>query len=254
MELVFLIAVVCYVCMQAIETASLASRVAGRLTGTPALATTLQQTIFVCSRIFLPPLLLALSYQTETKNDLEGFLLLSIVMIGTAFAASAIIFFHFDRCQMIFQILLFHCRTERLPTCFAKLVIDNNSHVPIVVDDVTFRYTYLNFSKLLAGSFAYFFISTSFLLAFSVAHLVPDYRLTISQFSTAFHGIGAGFFALYLDPMISKSLDISSSDEEWLSNVYSVLVGRIFSFIIALIVFTSVLLATGGRAIGQIGS
>ena len=107
MNLASLIAVFCYACMQLVETFSFGSRVAGKLTGNLALGTTLQQTIFICSRVFLPPLLLAISFQIESGETLENFMFLSAVMTGLGLVLSILILTRLNSCQRNFQIIFF---------------------------------------------------------------------------------------------------------------------------------------------------
>jgi len=64
-----------------------------------------------------------------------------------------------------------------------------------------------------------------------LAVLFPENRLTLSQFTAAFHGLGAVIFAFYLDPMLSRSIDTYSDDITWLKNVYSILLGRTLSYL-----------------------
>ncbi len=237
MNLAFLIAVFCYGCMQLVETFSFGSRVAGKLTGNLALGTTLQHTIFICSRVFLPPLLLAISFQIESGETLENFMFLSALMTGLGLVLSILILTRLNSCQRNFQIIFYYSRDYRLPTCIWKLVFNDNRDIVVVNRDLAPKFGYIRWPKLLASGFAYFFIATSFLLAFSIALIFPDYRLTISQFSSAFHGIGAGFLALYIDPMISRSLDVAEDQEVWLANVFSVLAGRICSLGLAFFIF-----------------
>lgn len=223
--------------MQLVETFSFGSRVAGKLSGDLALGTTLQHTIFICSRVFLPPLLLAISFQIESGETIENFMFLSAVMTGFALLLSVLIVVRLNSCQRQFQIIFFYSRNYRLPTCIWKLMSNDNRDIVVINRDLAPKVGYIRWPKLLASSFAYFFIATSFLLAFSTALLFPEYRLTISQFSSAFHGIGAGFLALYIDPMISKSLDVADDQEDWLANVFSVLAGRICSLALAFFMF-----------------
>ena len=73
-----------------------------------------------------------------------------------------------------------------------------------------------------------------------LAVLFPENRLTLSQFIGVFHGFGAVIFAFYLDPMLSRSIDTYSDDVTWLKNVYSILLGRVLSYlamIISLLMF-----------------
>jgi len=39
-----------------------------------------------------------------------------------------------------------------------------------------------------------------------------------------------------LDPMLSRSIDVKSDNIVWLKNTYSILLGRVISYLIALIV------------------
>ena len=68
-----------------------------------------------------------------------------------------------------------------------------------------------------------------------LAVLFPENRLTLSQFTAAFHGFGAVIFALYLDPMLSRSIDTYSDDVSWLKNVYSILLGRVLTYLVMII-------------------
>jgi hypothetical protein len=95
----------------------------------------------------------------------------------------------------------------------------------------------LSFKKIITSVLAYFFLSTGFFFAFSLAILIPEYRLTMSQFSTAFHGIGAIILAMYIDPMISKYLDANLENSLWIESVYSILIGRVLAYVAASIVF-----------------
>jgi hypothetical protein len=76
----FLIALFCYTFMQFIETVSFGSRLAGKLTNRLSLGTTLQHSIFVTSRLFLPPLLLSLSFLIESGLSIQLFLLTTVIL------------------------------------------------------------------------------------------------------------------------------------------------------------------------------
>ena len=96
------------------------------------------------------------------------------------------------------------------------------------------------FKKTLVSLIAYIFLVTGYFSAFMLAVLFPENRLTLSQFTAAFHGFGAVIFAFYLDPMLSRSIDTYSDNATWLKNVYSILFGKVLSYlamIIALLIF-----------------
>ena len=66
-----------YTVMQFVETVSFGSRLAGKLVNRLSLGTTLQNSIYVSSRLFLPPLLIALSYLIESGLNIQFFLITS---------------------------------------------------------------------------------------------------------------------------------------------------------------------------------
>ena len=95
------------------------------------------------------------------------------------------------------------------------------------------------FKKTLVSFGAYIFLITGFFIAFLLAVLFPENRLTVSQFTATFHGFGAVIFAFYLDPMLSRSIDSYVDDVSWLENIYSILLGRAISYL-AMIICLSV--------------
>jgi hypothetical protein len=66
--------------------------------------------------------------------------------------------------------------------------------------------------------------------------------MTMSQLTTAFHGIGAIVLALYIDPMIGRFLDIKLENINWINNIYAIFIGRLLAYLFALIIFLSLYL------------
>ena len=92
-----------YTVMQFVETVSFGSRLAGKLVNRLSLGTTLQHSIYVSSRLFLPPLLIALSYLIESGLRIEFFLITSVALVGAAFISSLIVLVKFNFFQAFFQ-------------------------------------------------------------------------------------------------------------------------------------------------------
>jgi hypothetical protein len=238
----FLIALFCYALMQFIETVSFGSRVAGKLTGRLALGTTLQTSIFTMSRLFLPPLLLAMSYMIESGLSIQLFLLMAIALVFLSFFLSLLVLFNLNSFQSLFQKLFFFYQSHSIPVAILKVL----SRKQGLKDRVNLGYRpklkRLSLKKILLSCLSYFFLSTGFLISFSLAILIPEYRMTMSQLTTAFHGIGAIFLAMYIDPMMSRSLDVALQNNNWIDNVYSILIGRILSYLLASLIFLGIYL------------
>ena len=66
--------------------------------------------------------------------------------------------------------------------------------------------------------------------------------MTISQLATVFHGFGAIILAMYIDPMVSRSLDIELENLSWIENIYSILIGRLLAYLFASILFLAIYL------------
>ena len=74
-----------------------------------------------------------------------------------------------------------------------------------------------------------------FFIAFMLAVLYPENRLTLTQFTATLHGFGAVIFAIYLDPMLSRSIDVHNDKITWITNVYSIILGRVLSYLLILL-------------------
>ena len=240
----FLIALLCYVAMQFIETASFGSRVAGKLVKRLSLGTTLQHSIFTISRLFLPPLLLSLSFLIESNLSIQLFLLTAAILTATAFFTSLLVLINFNYFQLLFQRLFIRYESNTIPIAIVKTFFGKKNKFNQINLEVIPKIRNLSLKKIITSGFAYFFLSTGFLIAFSLAILIPEYRMTMSQLTTAFHGIGAIILAMYIDPMISRSLDIELENTDWVENIYSILIGRLLAYLIASSTFLALFLYT----------
>ena len=223
--------------MQFIETVSFGSRVAGKLVCRLSLGTTLQHSIFTISRLFLPPLLLSLSFLIESNISVQLFLQISVVLTLSAFFTSLLVLTHFNYFQLLFQRLFIGYESNTIPIAIVKVIFGKKKIFTLIDLEIIPKIRSLSLKKIATSGFAYFFLSTGFLIAFSLAILIPEYRLTISQSATVFHGIGAIILSMYIDPMISRSLDIELDNPNWVKNIYSIFIGRLLAYLLASVIF-----------------
>jgi len=240
----FLIALFCYVLMQFIENVSFGSRVAGKLANRLSLGTTLQHSIFTVSRLFLPPLLLSLSFLIESDLGIQFFLLTAAILTTTAFLASLLVLINFNSYQLLFQHLFIRYEFNTIPIAIVKVLFGKSNQLNQVNLEYIPKIRNLSLKKIITSSFAYFFLSTSFLIAFSFAILIPEYRMTMSQLTSVFQGVGAIVLSMYIDPMISRSLDVELENSDWIENIYSIFIGRLLSYLLASSIFIALFLYT----------
>ena len=240
-----LIALFFYTVIQLIETISFGSRLAGKLSNRLSLGTTLQHSVYVTSRLFLPPLLLALSYLIESGLQIRYFLLTSIILVSIGFLASLLVFIKFNFFQLLFQhVFKLYDEAGSIPIAILRVIFRRKKIKKIQVINMESppKITMLSFKKIMTSALAYFFLSTGFLISFSIAILIPEYRMTVSQLTTVFHGVGAIILAMYIDPMICDSLDENIKSDKWLENIYSIFIGRLLAYLLAIGVFLAIYL------------
>jgi len=223
--------------MQFIETASSASRVAGKLTNRLSLGVTLQNSSFVISRLFLLPLLFSLSFVIESGQSIQIFLLNAFFLTIVSFFTSLLVLYNFNYFQLFFQQIFARYKFNTIPVAILKLFFGKKIEFELINMKAIPKVRSLSFKKIVASSFAYSFLSTGFLISFSLAIIIPDYRMTVSQLTTFFTGVGAIVLHLYIDPMLSRSLDVQMKNSNWLNNIYSILIGRILAYFLASVLF-----------------
>ena len=238
----FLITLLCYALMQFIETVSFTSRVAGKLTNRLALGTTLQHSIFTVSRLFLPPLLLSLSFMIESNLSIQLFLLTAFFLTIAAFFTSLVVLVNFNYFQLLFQSLFIRYQSNTIPVAIIKVFFGKKIEFNQVDMEAAPKIRSLSLKKIIASGLAYFFLSTGFLISFSFAILIPEYRMTMSQLATAFGGIGAIILAMYIDPMISRSLDVELENPHWMKNIYSIFIAKVLAYLLASTIFMALYL------------
>jgi len=235
MEILFILIVFCYLFLQFIEFFAFGSRIAGMMSSFLAFGTTLHQTIYTASRFLLVPMLPSLGFVVEHGIErFEYYILVSssllLVLISCYWS-----YIKIDSIQCYFQ-RLFHLNKSGniVKTFFSSIFTEYNLRPKI--ERVNFGEVSIDLKTLVVSSIAYFFLVSGFFFAFFFAIIYPEYRLTLSQLTAAFHGIGAVIFAFYLDPMLSSEMDLRKT--KWKSRAKSIMIGRLISYIVSFLFFT----------------
>jgi hypothetical protein len=255
-----IIVITSYVFIHAIEMSSFATRVAGRISNRVALGTTLAQTIYTLSRLLLIIFLPALAYLVESGIALNNYLIMIIITYILTFTVSIVMIIKINSLQKFYQIVFEKYTNNTIPLAILKSLVNStrrntaslksckefsveaiDSYKQALKKGDFFDKVILK--KTLVSFLAYIFLITGFFNAFMLAIIFPENRLTLSQLTSFFHGFGAVIFAIYLDPMLSRSIDSYSDDTSWLQNVYSIFIGRALSYFVIIILLSVLLFA-----------
>jgi len=234
--LVLLISTALYSLMHFLESISIMSNIAGKITGNTAQGKSLQHAIFVLGRIFLPVLLIILSFAIESDIKIKDFLLISTSLCIFAFLSTLFALIYTNFFQIFFQKVIFFHEKYDLPLSIAKALF-NKDKISLENFDFDFKLSDINLPQMIKSTLGYFLLSVAFLVSFSFAILYSEYRLTISQLTTILQGLGGLIIVFYVDPLFSKKLDERIESETWKHNFYSIMIGRLMAFFISSITF-----------------
>jgi hypothetical protein len=228
-NLLIILVVVSFSLLQIIEVFSFSSRVAGKYTENMALGYTLQQTFFTASRFLLILFLPSIAFLVESEISVSDYSLTASLSLLVSAVASFWLLIKLNSSQIFFQKVILNCQKNRVPKAIYLAFFQNNSD--LINIHVKFNLKKINRRKFLTSFFAYFFLSSGFFFAFLLSNIFFEYRLTLSQITPLFHGIGAILVAFYLDPMLSRSIDDESDNILWLRNIYTVIFGRVVIYL-----------------------
>ena len=233
--------IVMFSLMQILLVASMTTRIAGKLSNKPSLGTSMQQTIIVGSSVFLIIILPVLALLIESRISEANYLKVVIFSHLLSFLGSLLIFVNLNFVQRFFQkIFNFYDIHHRVPEAIFWSFFRKDNVVEINLKH-RFKFKKIIYKKFLLSLFSYALLANGFFLAFLLAMKYSEYRLTISQFNTAFQGIGAFMIAFYIEPMLSRSID-KLDEPSWTNNTYSVILGRVFGFFLSVFLYLIYLL------------
>jgi hypothetical protein len=232
-----IIVILGFVLMHTVQIHAFGSRAAGRITKRVALGTTLAETIIKLSGFSLILFLPALAYLVESGISIYDYLILITLAYFLTFLSSVIMIIKLNSLQKFYQIVFLKYNKNTIPVALFKSLIskkiDFNGK-----DCKNFTFELPVFKKTLVSFISYIFFVSGYFFAFMLAVLYPENRLTVSQFTTLIHAFGILIFAVYLDPMLSRSIDNFADDTSWLRNFYSILLGRMLSYFVVFILLS----------------
>jgi len=232
-----LLSIFFYLLMHLGDSAAINSIVAGKLSDKLSQGISIQNSTIVASRLPLPLILIILAFLIENEiMSLKEYLFYAILHLIPVIAMLIFMIRNANAFQKFFQKIIFFRKRKSLPISILMSIYSRTDDVELIDFTKEFSIKRVILIKSFVSSLAYVFLALGFFISFSFAYYFEDFRMTISQLTTVFHGIGGLILAFFIDPMISKSVDIRAKNEIWVNNFYSIMFGRLLSYIISLFI------------------
>ncbi|MCF6303998.1 MAG: lipid II flippase Amj family protein [Rhodobacteraceae bacterium] len=224
-----------------LEFTAILARIAGINTKNNVLGYSIQQAVYVGTRLFSIMLLPVLGLIVDRAVPVETFQMMAIFALLAAALASAIVFALKARFVRYFQrvILAYVTNKNFIAAFFVNRKFGGENSVET---------KYASFSKLakipgakkimIQSALVYAVYGTGIFLSFYFALLTPEYRASISQLSGIVNAFGAVLLTFFIEPRISRGIDANSKDAPGL--VIALLLGRLFG----VAVLSQIVLAT----------
>lgn len=239
--LVMLIPVL-FAAIHMLEFTAIMARIAGISTQNNVLGYSIQQAVYVSTRLFSLMLLPVLGLIVDRAVPAETFQIMAIFALLAAALASAVMFSIKAHVVRYFQrVILAYVSNKNF---IAAFFINRK-----FADKNLVKTKYIGFSKLLKthgakkimiqSALVYAIYGTGIFLSFYFALLTPEYRASISQLSGIVNAFGAVLLTFFIEPRISRGIDANSKDASGL--VIALLLGRLFGVaVLSQIVLASV--------------
>jgi hypothetical protein len=227
-----------YVVLQTLITISYGSRVAGGLSNNPALGTTIQHTFYVGSSVLLVLIMPISGFLIE--SNVTASLYFKVVFFSMLISSlmSYFILIYLEKVQKFFQKVFFYYSNNFIPTAILKALSTKKIDYQYSEIKAPFSLSHISLKKCFFSFIAYAFITSSYFVIFLLSIYYIDHRLTISQFNIALQGFGTFLISFYIDPILSRSIDkISIGSNAWITNIYSILLGRVLALFSMSILF-----------------
>ena len=232
-----LLSIFFYLLMHLSDSAAINSVVAGKLSENLSQGISIQNSTIIASRLPLPLILITLAFLIENEiMSLKEYLFYAILHLIPVIIMLIIMIRKVDVFQKFFQRIIFFRNRKSLPIAILMSLFSKTNDMELIDFPIEFSIKRIILIKSFVSSLAYVFLAIGFFISFSFAYYFEDFRMTISQLTTVFHGIGGLLLAFFIDPMISKSVDIKVKNEIWVNNFYSIMFGRLLSYLISLFI------------------
>jgi len=235
-DLIFL-SIILYFMMHVSDSAAITSVVAGKLTDNLSQGVSIHNSSVIAARLSLPLILIISAFLIENRiMTLKEYLLYAILHLIPVIFMLIYVLRNTNIFQKFFQRVIFFRNTKSLPMAILSSTFSKKNNVKLIDFQERFTFERIVFIKSFVSSLAYIFIALGFFISFSLSYHFEDYRMTISQITTVFHGVGSVILAFFIDPMLTKSIDLKSNKGIWINNIYSIMFGRLLSYIAAVLI------------------
>lgn len=233
---IFFAVPVLYAGIQALELTAVLARISGTKCGAPMLGFSIQQTVYMGTRLLLVAMLPMLGYLVDSGISLRNFAIMSHASLLLAGILGSVVLVNRRRLVSYYiGVIVSYKENHSLWRAFLKPHFNGNGKDKVssfafgTLKDKEARkiffYALIVFVIYASGVFLSFYISAA----------IPEYRATLSQMSGIFNALGAFLLTFILEPKISSRIDDRAENASDL--IMALFLGRLFAIALVAQVF-----------------
>ncbi|WP_180170381.1 lipid II flippase family protein [Acinetobacter sp. YH12027] len=223
-KFLILVVIICFSCIQLIEVLSFIARISGVKENKKSLAYSLQNAVFMLTRLFTLALMPLLGFLVDHGINKQDYLIMvSMALIFGSLMGFSVYFLR-NRVVNVFSEVI--NKIAKGGGVFRQIVL-----LPfyfIKSKGIEEKYKIILYKDIFLSSAVVFGIySLSVFIVFYIALFFPDYRTTITQMSGVTNAFATIFLTFFIEPKISRAIDSNDDIGVGTNMLFSLILGRI---------------------------
>ncbi|WP_133240356.1 lipid II flippase family protein [Pararhodobacter oceanensis] len=226
-SLVFLVPI-CFAAIHLLEFTGIMARLSGIRAKSHMLGYSIQQAVYVGTRLFIVALLPMLGLIVDTRIDAKQYMVMAIsALAGAAILSLSAYILHGYFVGYYDSVILKYKKSGNFATSFFSTAKGQDRSSVSIIERINLILSNTEGRRILIQSAIVFAIyGTGIFISFYFALLNFEYRASISQLSGVVNSIGTVLLTFFIEPRISRGIDAEREDAEDL--IHALLIGRLF--------------------------
>jgi len=225
-QVLIILVPLCFMCIHFLEFTGIMARLAGIRSKSHMLGYSIQQAVYVGTRLFIVMLLPMLGLIVDIKIKIATYQAMAAFALLGAASLSILAYLSQNVLVAYYEgVIKTYKKSGNFLTCFFSKPLSYSTRTSIISQ---FKSSWNNAEGrriVIQSSFVFAIYSTGIFISFYIALTQYEYRASISQLSGIINSMGTVLLTFFIEPRISRGIDAGRDDAETL--VHALLIGRL---------------------------